>query len=124
MAFTQAQRVQIERYMGWPPPNVEPQYQAFVSTLQSTADGGSMPDGSRETYIVGLLTQLATVQDRLDDLWEAMHSGGVKGLPIDPVRGMSALRMEGRRLVHDLARMLNHTPLADAFSSASTVPVA
>lgn len=123
MAFTAAQRVQIERYMGWPPPNVEPKYQAFVTTLQAVTEGGSMTDNAREVYIAGLLVELELIQVQLRGHRPQMLAGGVGTLRVDAVRGAAGIRQEGRRLVHNLSRALNHTPLADAFAGPSTVPV-
>lgn len=119
MAYTSAQRVQIRRYMGVAPNrNQGDDLDALVTSTQSVADGGVMPDNQTELYVVGLLTQLATLQTNISNLWEQMQADSVDKLRVDPVRALMALRSDGRRLVGDLAVVLDFAPKRDAFSGA------
>ncbi|WP_438029006.1 hypothetical protein [Sorangium sp. So ce233] len=119
MAYTSAQRVQIRRYMGVAPNrNQRDDLDALITATQSTADGGTMPDSETETYVVSLLTALATLQTNISNLWEQMQADSVDKLRVDPVRAMMALRSDGRRLVGDLATALDFAPKRDVFSGA------
>lgn len=115
MAFTEPERVKIRRYMGWPPGNTEPNYDALILDIQSVADGGSMPTADTEAEARALLTALASLETKMTELHSEMIAHKVDEMTVDPYRAMIALRSEGRRLVRNLGTLLDATPLIDAF---------
>lgn len=121
MAFTEPERVKIRRYMGWPPGKTEPRYDSQITYAQSVSEGGSMPDGSTETEIRGILAALAAIETRLAGLWDVQEAGKVDELAVDPARGTVMLRSEGRRLVKNMAKCLNAEVLYDSFSPSLNV---
>jgi hypothetical protein len=116
VAFTSAEIVKIHRYMVWP--LGWPEYAAIVVSKQSTTDGGTMTDGALETETRSILTQIASVEARLQAYWEQMEAGRVDEINVDSARAMGALRSEGRRLVRNLGWALNAKPLGDPFSGS------
>lgn len=116
MAFTEAEKVKIRRYMGWPPGKTEPMYDSQIQRIQSTAEGGVMVDSSSEDEVRSILADLAQLQTDMKALWPTMEAGKVDELAVDGPRGIVVLRGEGRRLVMDMATILDAQPLRDAFS--------
>lgn len=116
MAFTEPERVKIRRYMGWPPGALQPYYDSQIIRIQSIADGGTLATGDTETEVRGLLANLASIETQLRALWEMQLAGKVDELGVDPVRATAMLRNEGRRIVNNMASILEATPLFDAFS--------
>ncbi len=119
MAFTEAERVDIRKYLGFPAlfQQANPRLEFAMTAVQSTADGGIRPDGSTEALIRKTLGKLATLEDSLEALWTQAQALTVDELKIDPARGMMVLRAEGRRLVGIIAVVLNTVPRIDVFSS-------
>jgi hypothetical protein len=117
MAFTEPEKVQIRRYMRWPPGNTEPRYDSQIQRIQSAAEGGVMPDNSTELAARELLAELAAKQTELAGISCSAEAGNVDEINVDGPRGGMWLRSEGRRLVGDLAAYLEATPLGDAFSA-------
>jgi len=120
MAFTEAERVQIRRYMGASAPYQQyvPALESAITSVQSEADGGAMPDSSTEDYIRDtVLDKLADIETQLEALWVragAMEADKVKS---DAERGRVGLYREGRRFVGYLANALGRAvPYADVFS--------
>lgn len=120
MAFTEPERVKIRLYMRWPPGHTEPRYDSQIQRIQSITEGGVMSDSSTEDEVRRILTELAGVQTRLGELRTEAEAGKVDELDVDPARAMSVIRGEGRRLVSDMACLLDAQPLGDAFRPAVT----
>lgn len=118
-AFTEAERVTIRGYLGYSGLwlQADPRLENAITVVQAIANGGTRPDDSTEVAIRTLLTSLQTIDARLSDLWDQAHARGVDEVRVNPARGAAILRMEGRRLVHRLARHLDTQPRADVFSS-------
>jgi hypothetical protein len=118
MAFTEAERVKVRRYLGFAAIylQAEPMLENALSAVQSTADGGTRPDNSTELDIRELLTHLATIETKLRELWNCSKTLKVDDVTVDPARAMLMLRMEGRRLVGYLAVALGTRPVRDVFS--------
>src|ERR1041385_8936625 len=107
MAFTEAERVKVRRYMGWPPGKTEPRYDSLIQRIQSTSEGGVMIDNSTELDLRAIIASLATLELRIQTQWDTMEAGKVDELSVDPVRAVAMLRSEGRRLVAYMASILD-----------------
>lgn len=122
--FTESDRVSLRGYLGYSALflQADPRLELAITTVQSIADGGTRPDSTTETAIKAIVTQLQTLETRLSDLWIQMQATAVDEVKVSPLRGMMGLRMEGRRLVHKLARHLDTAPRSDVFSSVEPNP--
>ena len=123
MAWTESDRATIRHYLGFAAIflQADPRLELAISSVQSSSDpGGTRPDNSTETQIRGWLADLATVDSNLKNLWSKSLALKVDELSVDPVRGMIMLRMEGRRLVNNIATALSTRPRRDVFSSISS----
>jgi hypothetical protein len=120
MAFSEAERVQVRRWLGFPAifQQAEPRLENALTSVQSIADGGSRPDNSTEVAIRGYLTTLATIESQELSLLTQMQALKADNIGIDPVRGMMGLRQIGRRYVRHLADALATSPRGDAWSAA------
>lgn len=117
--FTEADRVQIRKYLGYGLLNgFYSNVEAKISSVQSIADGGSAVDDSTELYVKQLITKLQAIDSKLEQYWCYMESIMTDGkIKVDVARAMQALKMEGRRLVKRLAVVLSlNNPETDAFS--------
>lgn len=123
-AWTEAERANIRHYLGFSAIflQADPRLETAMTSVLAVADGGTRPDSSTQTQIQGWLTKLATVDQRLEDLWIQAQATGVDEVKVNPAVGMSLLRKEGRRLVNNISRALSTTPRADIYSSAPANP--
>jgi hypothetical protein len=121
VAFVEAERVQIRRYLGYSRLNYQfdPRLEVTITTVQATTDGGSFPDDTTEVAIRATLASLAALETKLTALWDQAQAVDADGLKIDVPRAMIMLRAEGRRLVGYLADSLDMKPKRDIFSSPS-----
>ncbi len=119
MAYTESERVQIRRYLGFPAirQGDDPRLESAISSSQSRADGGTMTDSSTETAVRGYLTSLSAIETQLQNLWASMLATQIETIQIDPARGALALCMEGRRFVGHIADALDTRPLRDVFAA-------
>lgn len=119
--FAEATRVQIRLYLGASRMYLssDPRLESAITNAQSEADGGAAPDNTTELLILGILTDLGTVETQLKKLWSKAIAVDIEGLKVDAARAMGMLRMEGRRLVGHLADTLRYRPLRDVFSSVA-----
>ena len=126
MAFTEADRVQIRKYLGFAAIYIqaEPLLENAISAVQAVTDpGGSRPDNTTELDIKSLLVKLQAVDAKLDDL-DCLGTAQVGKIAIDPVRGQIAVRMRGRELVGRLANALAlNGPIRDVFSPGAVRPM-
>lgn len=120
MAFTEAERVEIRKYMGAGSIYLQlfPKLENAITSVQSIADGGSQADSSTEDSIRSYLTKLAALETKL----EALHcqaqvvQAGRDEVMLDVAKGIFLLRSEGRRMVGTIARSLACAPVWDFFS--------
>ena len=119
MAFSEGERVQIRRYLGYSRLYLQsdPRLEAVMTSVQSQADGGSSPDSSTEDLIRSLLGDLVELQRSMKALWAQAQALDADGLKIDVARAMAVLRSEGRRLVGEIADQLEIHPRRDVFVS-------
>lgn len=120
MAFTEADRVKIRKYLCFPNLYVQadPRLESAITTVQSIADGGSRPDNSAELDIKATLTKLATIETQLEVLWAPALATRADDVSLDVGRGQAILYKDGRRLINALSASLNTRPCRDYFSAA------
>lgn len=121
MAWTESDRVTIRHYLGFAAiyTQADPRLENALTAIQAVSDGGTRPDNSSELQVRGWLADLILIETNLRNLWNKAMALTVDELKVDPVRGMQMLRMEGRRLVTNLATILSTRPRRDVFSSLS-----
>src|SRR5678815_5817277 len=70
MAFSEANKVAIRKYMGAGSiyKQLFPKLENAITAIQSTADGGSQVDSSTEDSVKAYLVKLAAVEDKLEAL--------------------------------------------------------
>jgi hypothetical protein len=120
MAYTEADYVQIRKYLGY---NIKtgmlfPNINSVITETQSVADGGIYPDDSAEIEVKALILELRGIDASLAQFRRSSMSVLVDGkIHNDFVRAIQVNKMEGRRLVGRLCDLLNlDKPLFDAFS--------
>jgi hypothetical protein len=118
MAFTEAQRVKIRKYLGYAGLYLTyySKLESAITTVQSEADGGSRPDGSTESLILATIAELEAIDTKLTALHEQVSVGGVDEIKLDPGKGIFLLRSEGRRKISVIANALSCAPLFDYYS--------
>jgi len=121
MAFTEADRVQIRKYLGFAAIylQAEPLLENAITAVQAVTDpGGTRPDNSTELEIKSIIVKLQAVDAKLDEI-DCLGTAQTGKIIIDPVRGQMAVAMQGRRQVARLAFMLSlNGPLRDVYSAA------
>jgi hypothetical protein len=118
MAFTEGERVQIRRYLGYSRLYLQSdsRLESVMTSIQSQADGGSSPDSATEDLIRSLLDDLTELQKNMKALWTQAQALDADGLKIDVARAVAVLRSEGRRLVGEIADQLEVHPRRDVFA--------
>lgn len=116
MALTTTQKAQIRRYLGFPDVNRQSDQRLESAMDVLSAEG--------ETFVGGLLTQLATVETMLTDSWGRQKVVRAEEVTLAGDGEIRALRAEGARLAADLAVALDVTPRRAPFtSSAGSAPL-
>lgn len=110
MAFTNAERVKIRVFLGWPgTPN-------WDTSLESAIDLASN-DTDVAAEVRAILANLATIETEMTGLHGLALASKVEESTLDPDRYRN-LRTAGRREVRKLAAMLNNaTVRRDVFST-------
>lgn len=120
MAFSEANKVAIRKYMGAGSiyKQLFPKLENAITAIQSTADGGSQVDSSTEDSVKAYLVKLAAVEDKLEALQCQMQvvQAGKDEVTLNVAQGVYLLRSEGRRMVGVIARTLACAPVWDFFS--------
>jgi len=121
MAFSEADRVQIRKYLGAGSLYLQlfPKLENAITVVQSIADGGARPDSSTENEVKLYVTKLATIESNLEALWcqAQVVQAGKDEVTLDVKGGIRNLRNEGRRLVGVISRILAVAPVWDYFSA-------
>lgn len=119
MAFTEADRVQIRRWLGYSPmyASYDPTLENAILAAQASSDGGARPDASTETALRGYLTQLAGIETNRLALLEEMQAFKLSDLTVDPVRALAGLSQVGRMYVGFLSDALSTPIKRDVFSA-------
>lgn len=123
-AWTEAERANLRHYLGFSAIflQADPRLENAITSVLAVADGGTRPDSATQVQIQGWLSDLATVDLRLKDLWIQAPASQVDEVKVNPAVGIALLRKEGRRMVNNIARALSTRPRADIYSSASPNP--
>ena len=120
MAFSQANRVSIRKYLGAGSVfgQLFPKLENAITAVQSTADGGSQPDNSTELSVLSILTKLETIETKIEGLYCQVQvvEANNKEIVLNTAQGMYLLKSEGRRMIGVLSRTLACAPLYDYFS--------
>jgi hypothetical protein len=124
MAFTESNRVDIRRLLGFSANFVQadPRLENAITSVQAISDGGTRPDNSTELAVKSFVTSLQTLETKLASFWDTATVGSVDEIKIDAARGSFFLRSEGRRLVTNLSVLLGlRGPRRDIFSASDNV---
>lgn len=128
-AWTEAQRVSVRKWLGYG--NIFLQADARLETalnaVLATTDGGTRPDSSAQTAIIGYITFLdQTLEPQMQGLVPSFQvksaDGDQKGsaVELDAIRGLIGLNKLGRMYVRLICYSLGFTrPLRDVFSANS-----
>lgn len=121
MAFTEAERVQIRRWLGFSAlfTQAEPRLESAITAVQAANDGGSRPDNTTELAVRGYLADLAAIENQIRIRRDQVEADKVDESRIDTARGNAILRQEGRLYVGYLADALSTRPRRDVFSPPS-----
>lgn len=119
MAFVEADRVSIRRWLGYSAmyASRDPILESAITSAQSVADGGSRPDDSTEEAIQAYLAELSTLETRWKEYYEQMLAHKVDELVVDPLRGLAGLKQIGRMYVGHLSDALSTPVKRDVFSA-------
>jgi hypothetical protein len=121
MAFTETERVQIRRWLGFPALYIQadPRLESAITTIQSTAEGGGRPDNSTELAVRGYLATLATYEARWTDMREAFEASKTDDLVTDHARAQMMLERSMRLYVGYIADTMDISPRRDVFTPKS-----
>jgi hypothetical protein len=108
MAFTEAQRVTVRRYLGRPP------YATWDTMLEGSLQTiGALPDA--QAAVEDVLANLATIESEIKQLHGIALASKVEESMLNP-RRYEDLRGAGRREVQALAGLMGTEPVRDVFS--------
>lgn len=118
MAFTEAERVKIRKYLGFSAIylQAEPRLENAITAVQSTADGGTRPDSSTETAIREQLGILDDITDKIAELRDCLGTAQVNKVQVDNVRALIALRQQAWIEVGYLSDPLATRPVRNVFA--------
>lgn len=121
MAFTETERVQIRRWLGFPALFLQqnPRLESAMTAVQSIADGGARPDSTTEVAIRGYLATLATYEARWADMREAFEASKTDELVTDHARAQMMLERTMRIYVGHIGDALDTSPARDVFTPKS-----
>lgn len=121
VAWSESEKADIRAYLGFPAlfHQFEPRLENAIRSVQSVADGGVLNDGgATQERMRDVLSQLAEVDCRLRKTQIYGQALSVDGndIKVDYIRAGIWLRMEGRRLITQLAIPLGTTPIKDYYT--------
>jgi hypothetical protein len=122
MGFTEAQKVQVRVYLGWPALYLQT-YSALEYAMQAIEN---KVDSFNQVIV--LIGQLNVVDAQLTDAYRRIKADQIGEIKIGRMSEINILRSEGRRLVGRLAALLNTSIREDAFAgyartATSNLPV-
>lgn len=120
-AWTPDEKANIRAYLGFPAlfHQQEPRLENAINAVQSVADGGALPDSATQDRMRNVLAQLAYIDCRLSNSQGYLHALSVDNndIKVDFIRANFVLKMEGRRLITQLAIPLGTKPFRDYYSA-------
>lgn len=119
MAWTDVERMTMHRLLGYSPRQFtgEAALDEALTSVQAQADGGVMASAALEDELRRLMGEILELEGKVKEKWDPILAAAVGNLRVDAVRGMAALYMDGRRLVGQMARLMNVPILRDPFST-------
>ncbi|MEO8095793.1 MAG: hypothetical protein ABI632_12805 [Pseudolysinimonas sp.] len=124
MAYTEAERVQVRRWLGYPAVYSQ-SFRGLEDSLDrslSIAQGGVHTDNSTELAVRGYLANLATIEASWLAYLTQMEVDTADENRIDSLRGLAGVKQIGRMYVGFLADTLDTRPLRDVFMPAVADP--
>jgi len=117
MAFVEADRVQVRRFLGYAQINLEadPRLESALDSAQSIADGGSRPDSTAENMIKALLVKLIALDEKIDEL-DCLENIRMDKIEVDAVRAYMVLCQHAFKKACQLADALNTKPIRNIWS--------
>lgn len=109
MALTDTQKASIRRYLGYPDWR-QGAYSLLEGRMSVLSDEG-------EIEVEGLLTDIGTIETRIKAIYSLQHVTRAEEVELRGPEGVASLRMEGRRLVEQLAAMLGVPIERNAFAT-------
>lgn len=125
MAFSEAERVQIRKWLAFPVIVSQAllRLENAITLAQSVADGGGRVDNATELMVRGYLTKLAVIEVQLDDSAAKGMALTVDGdTNLDYGRRTALIVRRGRQLVGQLADVFDTSPIRDVFSPRTNTP--
>lgn len=122
MAFTEADRVQIRKYLGFADlyQQIDSRLESAINAVQSVADGGTRPTSDAENEVKGIIVELKDIDARVKALRDQQAATELVGeVRLDAARETHRLWSEGRVYVERLARIFDTKKRADAFGFGS-----
>lgn len=112
MAYTNAERVKIYRYLGFSPHlrNNDPRVELAIVATSPISDGGLWPDTTLEAQVRALLASLDALEVRRNDLTLIAEAGKADEVDVDPARAMALIHSERRRFIVELAVIFAFDP--------------
>lgn len=110
MAFSEADRVEIRRYMGLSSLYLKnnSRFEDAISLIQGPADGGAMADNSTELKVKAALAEIALIELELKNsrIQFSVNKAGSDDIELSPGRGVFLLKSEARRHVRYIANTI------------------
>lgn len=107
MALTDDQKAAVRRYLGYPDVNRALHHDLEGAMTAISAEGAAQ--------VAGILTRLDTIEDTLESSWSRQKVVRAEEITLAGDGEIRALRAEGRRLVYQLAAVLDVHPRRDMF---------
>jgi len=118
MAFSEPEKSKIRQVLGYP--NLFKGFNTHLENamlaVQSTGDGGIMPDNTTELRIRANLAVLDSIETKITALWcgpDVIEAGKTK---LDAVRAGFYLENQGRKVINKISIDLEIKPYRDYFS--------
>lgn len=109
MAFSEADKVTIRKYLGWP------LYKSYDTTLESSMDFvGAVPE--QQAMVTLSLASIAAIEVEMGGLPGLVSFSKVEDLTMNPERFRDLCAL-GRRECRTLGSYFNIVPVRDVFSS-------
>lgn len=129
MSFTESERDQIRTYLGFPRLfiSANPFLESAMTSLQSTAQGGSYPDNTAELAVRAALQSINAVDGYITAVGQQTINLAVYEIPVSLSNGavlkqdyrqtLSTLRREGTNQIMKIAIRLGVQPIRPYFYS-------
>jgi hypothetical protein len=121
MAFTDPEKAQIRKWLGFPAifHFRDPRLESAIDAVSAIEDGGATED-----EVQALLVKLAAIETKIEAALDCLGTVQVDKIMTDNARAIAVLESRGRKLCGRLSVVLglNGFVMRDAFSSAELQP--